>query len=62
MFVFGADSWGLLIKEVQVTHTGLKLLSTAQMMLSLLENWDLAKARIWLIVLEFFQHQLFIKN
>lgn len=38
-----------------MTHRGLKLPSAAQMMLSPLENWDLAKARIWLVVLEFFQ-------
>lgn len=42
-----------------MTHPGFKLLSTAQMMLSPLENWDLAKARIWLIVLEFFQASTF---
>ena len=42
-----------------MTHMGLKLLSAAQMMLSPLENWDLAKARIWLIVHEFFQASTF---
>lgn len=42
-----------------MTHAGLKLLSAAQMMLSMVENWDLAKARIWLIVPEFFQASTF---
>lgn len=42
-----------------MTHTGRKLLSAAQMMFSLLENWDLAKARIWLIAPEFFQASTF---
>lgn len=49
-------------KEVQVTHTGHKLLSTAQMMFSLWRTGISSKPEFGSLLLSFFKHQLFIKN
>lgn len=49
-------------KEVQVTHTGHKLLSTAQMMFSLWRTGISPRPEFGSLLLGFSKHQLFIKN
>lgn len=49
-------------KEVQVTHTGHKLLSTAQMMFSLWRTGISPRPEFGSLLLSFSKHQLFIKN
>lgn len=49
-------------KEVQVTHTGHKLLSTAQMMFSLWRTGISPRPEFGSLLLSFSKHQLYIKN